>query len=269
MAIKRIEKEKKEVYQRLSQPLKEEIERIRRKIQEIEVNALRGNTSIGKYRHFLVANYYVDIALNYIKMNRLSMHLMDLKQDELLENSRKAIYNAIATLEKLVSDTLDGDLNEISERLSGTERMNPYRKLYLLKKMENALKVLSEELEGGKWRYKILEMFGKFAVVVKNSINFKEYMSMDPTSSNYRYYTELINYAKDLLKRSADEYREKYEVSGHEVSDMRKAQEFLKAIMRMNNVLGYYDESKEIKKIIEKWSQKMEEDLKAKEKKKF
>lgn len=268
MAIKRIEKGKKEEYSQLSQPVKEEIEKTRRKIQEIEVSALRGSSIFGSYRYFLIANYYVDIALNYIKMNRLSIHVMDLKQDELLENARKSLYNAIATLEKLVSDVLDGDLNEIGERLRGTERMSPYRKLYLFKKMEYALKVLSEDLEGGKWRYKILEMFGKFAVVVKNSINFKEFTSMDPMNPNYRYYVELINYAKDLLRKSADEYREKYEVSGHEVPDMRKAQEFLKAIMRINNVLGYYDESKEIKKIVEKWSQKMEEDLKAKEKRK-
>lgn len=267
MALKRIEKEKKEAYQELSHPIREGIEKIKKKIQEIEVSSLRSG-NLGKYKYFLIANLYIDIAINYIKMNRLSMHVMDLKQDELLENARKAIYNALATLEKLVGDVLDGDLNEISDRLTSTEKMTPYRKLYLFKRIENILKVLSEELEAGKWKYKILEMFGKFAIIVKNSINFKEYTSMVPTNPNYRHYTELIAYAKDLLRKSADEYREKYEISGHEVSDMRKAQEFLKAIMRINNVLGYYEESKEIKKIIDKWSQKMEEDLKAKDKKK-
>ncbi|MFN4245900.1 MAG: hypothetical protein ACK4F9_07150 [Brevinematia bacterium] len=268
MALKRIDKEKKEKYQELSQPIKEEIEKVRRKIQEIEVSSIKGDKSLGNYKYFLIANYYIDISLNYIKLNRLSVHIMDLKQDELLENARKNMYSAITNLEKLVGDTLDGDLNEISEKLEGTEKMTPYRKLFLLKKIENALKILSEELEGGKWKYKILEMFGKFAVVAKNLINFREFTALNPMEKNYKHYSELIAYAKDLLRKSADEYREKYEISGHEVPDMRKAQEFLKAIMRINNVLGYYEESKELKKTIEKWSQKMEEDLKVKEKKK-
>ncbi|MCX8029671.1 MAG: hypothetical protein N2712_06735 [Brevinematales bacterium] len=267
MAIKRIEKEKKEAYQQLSHPLKEEIENIKKQIQNIEVSSLRGG-NLGNYKNFLLASLYTDIAISYIKMNRLSMHTMDIKQDELLENARKNLYNAISVLEKIVSDVLDGDLNEISDRLKGTEKMTPYRKLYLLKKIELTLKILSEELEGGKWKYKLLEMFSKLAVVAKNCINFREYTGMNPMDPNYRYYNELIAYAKDLLRKSADEYREKYEISGHEISDMRKAQEHLKAIMRMNNVLGQYEESKEIKKIIDKWSQKMEEDLKIKEKKK-
>lgn len=268
MALKRIEKEKKDVYQQLSNPIRAKIDELKKKIQEIEVSSIRGS-NIGNYRYFLVSNYYIDIALNYMKMNNLSIHVMDLKQGEILENARKSIYSAISTLEKLVSDVLDGDFNEIDERLKGTEKMTPYRKLYLFKKIENALKLLSEYLgDYSKWKYKILEMFSKFAVVVKNSINLKQFTAMSPMDSNYRYYNELINYAKDLLKYCADEYREKYEVSGHEVSDMRKAQDFLKSIMRINNVLGYYDESREIKKMIDKWSQKMEEDLKAKESRK-
>ncbi|MCS7298579.1 MAG: hypothetical protein RMJ37_01290 [Spirochaetia bacterium] len=267
MAIKRIEKERKETYQQLSQPIKSEIDNIRKKIQNVEVSSMR-ESGWGDYKYFIVANLYTEIAINYIKMNRISVHVMDLKQDELLENARKSLYNAIANLEKLAGDVLDGDLNEISERLNNIPRMTPYRRLYLVKKIELTLKVLSEELEGGKWKYKLLEMFSKLAVVAKNLINFREFTSMSPMNPNYRYYNELISYAKDLMKKSADDYREKYEISGHEVADMRKAQEFLKAIMRINNVLGYYEESKEIKKIIDKWSQKMEEDLKVKENRK-
>lgn len=267
MALKRIEKEKKEQYQQLSQPIKEEIKSLEKKIQEIEVSSLKNN-KIGKYKFFLVANLYTDIAISYIKMNRLSMHIMDLKQDEILENARKALYNAIANLEKLVGSTIDEDLNDVSERLKDTPQMTPYRKLNLFKKIEYTLKILSEELEGGKWKYKLLEMFSKFAVVVKNSINFRELTSMDPMNPNYKYYNELVAYAKDLLRKSADEYREKYEISGHEVPDMRKAQEFLKAILRICNVLSQYDEAKEVKKIIETWNKKMEEDLKIKEKRK-
>ncbi|MGB9621136.1 MAG: hypothetical protein ACP5PT_07810 [Brevinematia bacterium] len=268
MALKRIEKEKKEVYQQLSNPIRSEIENLKKKIQEIEVSSMRGS-KVGNYKYFIVANYHLDIALKYMKMNNLSIHVMDLKQGELLENARKSIYSAISTLERLVSDILDGDFNEIDERLKGTEKMTPYRKLYLFKKIEYTLKLLSEYLsDDTKFKYKLLEMFAKFAVVVKNSINLKQFTAINPMHPDYRHYNELIVYAKDLLKYCADEYREKYEVSGHEISDMRKAQDFLKALMRINNVLGYYDESREIKKIIEKWSQKMEEDLKAKEAKK-
>ena len=269
MAIKRIDESKKKVYQTLSQPIKDEIEALKKKIQELELGSLRGEAEIMKYKPFLIANYYVDIALRLMKMNNLSIKVMDLKQGEVLENARKNIYTAISVLEKLVGSEVDNDLSGSDERLKGTEKMTPYRKLFLFKRIELALKLLQEYLEDDpKFKYKILEMFSKFAVVVKNSINFKEFTSMSPMDPNYRYYNELVTYAKELLRKCADEYREKYEVSGHEVSDMRKAQEYLKALMRINNILGYYDESKEIKKIIEKWSSKMEEDLKAKEKRK-
>jgi len=268
MAIKRIDESKKKIYQTLSHPIREETESFKKKVQELEIGSLRGNVEMMKYKPFLVANYYINMALNDMKMNNLSIKVMDLKQGEILENARKNIYTAISTLEKLVGSDVDNDLSESDERLKGTEKMTPYRKLYLFKKIELALKLLQEYLEDDpKFKYKILEMFSKFAVVVKNSINFKEFTSMKPMDPNYRYYNDLIRYAKDLLKVSADEYRQKYEVSGHEVSDMRRAQEYLRSLMRINNILGYYDESKEIKKTIEKWSSKMEEDLKAKEKK--
>ncbi len=266
MAIARIDPAKKELYNQISAPIKSEIESIKGKIKSLEVEILKNTKESSKYNKFLVVNFYLDIAINYIKMNKVSVNVMQLKQDDLLENARKSIYSAVSTLEQIFGSELENDLNESSEKVQKYSKMTPYRKLYLFHKLENVLKVLGEELgPESKWKYKILEMFSKFAVVVKNSIDFKEFVSINPLHPHYRDYSELVRYSKELLRISADGYREKYEVSGHEISDMRKAQDLLKAVMRIDNITGMYDESREIKKIIEKWNQKLEDDLKVKE----
>ena len=73
------------------------------------------------------------------------------------------------------------------------------------------------------------------------------------------YYIRLL---KKLLSKSADGYRERYELSTRRADDMRLGINYLIAYRRLLIVMGEKDEAEEIKKKIQVWKEKMEQDSK-------
>ncbi|MCR4790252.1 MAG: hypothetical protein K5839_04160, partial [Treponemataceae bacterium] len=100
--------------------------------------------------------------------------------------------------------------------------------------------------------------------VAKNMINLREAEKtfLDPRSQDYDttvYYLRLI---RKLLTKSADEYREKYELSTHRIDDMRAAINYLMALRRICIIMNEPEEGEEQKKKAVVWKDKLENDSK-------
>ncbi|HAO29814.1 MAG TPA: hypothetical protein DCQ43_00550, partial [Treponema sp.] len=73
-------------------------------------------------------------------------------------------------------------------------------------------------------------------------------------------YVRLI---KKLIDQSAQDYRDKYELSSRRIDDMKMAINFLLALRRIAIVMNDKDEAEELKKKAAVWKGKMEADQKS------
>ena len=68
---------------------------------------------------------------------------------------------------------------------------------------------------------------------------------------------------RTLLDKSANAYRDKYELSSRRLDDMKAAINFLLALRRVSVTLGESETAEELKKKAMTWKEKMEADQKA------
>ena len=85
---------------------------------------------------------------------------------------------------------------------------------------------------------------------------------MDPRVEGYASRMAHLSLARELLQQAADRYREKYELSTMRIDDINAAINFLSAVRRLHIVLGETDQVDVVKKKVEIWRTKMENDLK-------
>ena len=97
--------------------------------------------------------------------------------------------------------------------------------------------------------------------------NFRRYQEKnDPNIEGFDERYDYLFLIKELLERSSNRYREKYELTNHSPEDMKKALDFLRALKRIHVLFNEKNEVQNVTKRIDLWSQKLEVDLKAKEK---
>jgi hypothetical protein len=114
-----------------------------------------------------------------------------------------------------------------------------------------------------KWKWSFVELEGRYTTVTKNLMNLKTIVAgLDPRVPGYEERLEHIRFVKDLLQRSADRYREKYELKTFRIDDFKQAISFLSALKRIHTLLGEAPQSDVVKRKIEVWKAKMEDDEK-------
>lgn len=266
--IQRISKDKKQAYNSIVKDLKEQVDVTLKKAKKFEREAGASRTMENSYKKIASASIYLDTIDMYCKMNEYSVEIMGLKSDSHLTNARKSIYQAIRLLESIVGDEIDAPLNENQDILEKLEILTPPRLLHLLKKIEySIIYVEHEEGDNSKWKWNFVEMYGKFAALCKNLVLFKKYVMImnDPRVPYYQEANDLVQMVKVTLNNAAQKMRTKYEMSSREVNDMNKAINFLKALVRIHVILNENEFAQEAKKITEKWKEKLELDIKAKE----
>ena len=268
MALKQIPKEKKEAYNLTVKDLKEKVDVILKKAQKFEREGMRDKETKSFYKRIAASINYLETVQVFNKMNEYSIQIMDMKNDLYLTNSRKNIYQAIKMLETIVGNVIDSSLTDNAEIIEKLTLLNPKRVVNLLKKIDYCIaSVQLAEGETSKWKWTFVEMYGKLAALTKNLINFKVYAQLiyDPGTPFYQEINELFQLAKRLIENAAQKYRGKYELSTMDVADMNKGVEFLNLLLRIYIILNEQVQAQETKKTIEKWKDKLEQDIRKKD----
>ncbi len=268
MALKQIPKEKKDAYNSIVKDLKEQLEIVLKKAQKYEREGLRDSQLNSLYKRVAASNIYLDTVLLYCKMNEYSLQIMDIKNDLYLTNARKNIYQSIKMIESIVGHFVDTSLTDNAEILLKLNLLSPKRILHLAKKIEYSIALVElSEGENSKWKWNFVEMYSKYATLVKNLINFKDYVNKmyDPTIPYYEEINELIKLVKQAIDSAAQKYRTKYELSTMDVADMNKGIELLNLLIRIFIIFNEQQSAQDTKKTVEKWKDKLELDLKKKE----
>ncbi|MGC8765320.1 MAG: hypothetical protein ACP5QT_05485 [Brevinematia bacterium] len=268
MPLKQIPKAKKEAYNAIVKDLKEQVDAIQKKAQQLERESLRSRDLNSNYKKIVSAIMYLDTVQIYCKMNEYSVQIMDIKNDLYLSTSRKNIYQAIKLLESIFGNVVDSALTDNEEIIKQFTYITPKRLLHLLKKFEYCIALVEyAEGESSKWKWTFVELYGKLGVLGKNMINFKEYVNKmyDPTAQYYEEINQIIMFEKNILESAAQKYRTKYELSTRDLGDMNKGIDLLNLLVRIYIILNEQEKAQETKKTIEKWKEKLELDIKKKE----
>ncbi len=249
----------------------EEIAFLKRKIDEInqKIKYLESQNSENENVITLrIVSHLVDLVSVYCAMTDLSKNLLGYKNESFLDTGRKNLYKALILLEGIVSGVIDLPLNENYELLQSLESFSDADRLKLMKKVGYTVSLLEDRYgENSKWKWSFVELEGRYAVVAKNLFNFRRYQEKnDPNIEGFDDRYDYLFLIKELLERSSNRYREKYELTNHSPEDMKKALDFLRALKRIHILFNEKNESQNVTKRIELWSQKLEVDLKAKEK---
>lgn len=271
MALKQIPKEKKEAYNAIVRDLKDQVEITQKKAQKFEREGMRDKTLNAYYKRIIACNAYLDTVNLFCKMNEYSIQIMEIKNDSYLTNARKNAYQAIKMIESMVGTQVDTTLTENEDMVGMLTELTPKRVEYLAKKIEYCIALVEfAEGDSSRWKWAFTELWGKYATLIKNIINFKEYTAKmyDPSYKYYEDVNEVLRQVKKALESSAQKYRTKYELSTMDVADMNKAIDLMNQLVKIYIILNEQQFAQDSKKTIEKWKDKLEQDLKKKDEEK-
>ena len=208
---------------------------------------------------FELADSILNLVSNYLAMNGISQYIQHQRDEDALNDARKAMYKSIICLEETVSSYIDAPFSDYEEKLACIEAISPERRFLLIRKMGLAVELLEKSYgDNSKWKWTFVEMEGRFAAVSKNLINLKDAVAnSDPRSEHYEATVLHLRLVRKQLMQAADRYRERYELSTNHIDDFQMGINFLSALKRLNTVTGAQDEIPNLQKKLDVWSNKL------------
>jgi hypothetical protein len=200
-------------------------------------------------------------------MNGMAATMLGGRNEEALNEARKALYKCIIYLEEIVTGLVDVPFSDYENKLADIASFDPVRRYGLVRKLGLAIRLVEEAYgENTKWKWAFVELEARFATVAKNLFDMKTAVAnLDPRAADYEITVYHLRTIKKLLMQAADRYREKYELSTNRIDDFKQAIAFLGSLRRINALLGDRDEAETVKKKADIWSAKLEADQKKKE----
>lgn len=261
--MKKPSEEARRRYADYVQDYKNSIEAVLAKEKKLKEVIARGESG-ASYQKLALADDNLNIVANYLLMSSLSLSFLGVKNEAFLNEARKCIYKAIIYLEEIVSAHVDAAFSDYAQGLESISAFSDESRYNLVRKIGFTIQSLEEGFgENSKWKWSFVEMEGRFAAVAKNLLNLKTFIGgMDPRVEGYSSRMSLLSLSRELLQQAADRYREKYELSTMRIDDIKMAINFLAAVRRLHIVLGETEQADLVKKKIDIWRTKMENDLK-------
>ncbi len=224
--------------------------------------SMAGNSDKGAYKRLTLADERSNLASYFLLMNRLSLALLGVRNEAFLNDARKSCYQCIIYLEEVVTNYIDAPFSDYSDFLERIEEVDDEERYELIRKVGFTIQSVEDGFgDNSKWRWSFVELEGRFATVVKNLLNLKTLVAgLDPRVDGYEARLGHLDMAKRLLQKSADRYREKYELSTERIDDFKVAIAYLAALRRLHILLGEAQQAELVKKKFDVWKQKMETD---------
>jgi len=259
------EEAKKKYFERIA-PYRKSINELKDKERRIEA-VLKGNDAGDPYKRLSLAEDNLTAASYHLVMNSLSVSLLGVKNEGALNDAKKACSLAIIQFEKVFTDLIDVPFSDYEDFLKSTVSFPEMKRYDLVRKAGLALSIVKDSFgEKSKWKWPMIELEARLAVIAKNSLDLKTLVQgMDPRSEGYRERIEFFNMTRKMLQKAADDYRLKYELVTTRADDFRKAISYLGSLKRLSMLLGRQNEAVNLKRKIEIWKKKMDSDHKIRE----
>lgn len=243
-------------YRRITQRLLENEKKVLSMIKEDESQA--------GYKRIRLANENLDVVSYFLIINTLSQTLLGVKNENALNDARKACYKAIIYLEEVFTSYIDAPYADYEENLIHVSAFPEQDRFKLIRKMGFSISAIESGFgRNSKWKWSFVELEGRMATISKNIVDMKQFVAgMDPRVDGYKERLFHMNMTKELLERSAEEYRKKYELSTRRLDDYKKALDYLGALRRMFVLINKPIEAEALKKKRDVWLVKLNQDMK-------
>jgi len=234
------------------------------KREESTLKIIRKDANGVAIKRLALVEEMISLAANYIILNGISMSMLKSRNEEALNDGRKTLYKAVIYFEEVVSPFIDAPFSEYEEKLAEISSVSAQKRYTLVRKLGLALHLLENAYgDRTKWKWAFVELEGRFATVVKNSMNLKTaVVNTDPSSPDYEPTMYHLRMLKKQLLQAADRYREKYELSTNRIDDFKMGIHFLNSLRRIHAVLGEREDAETLKRKSDIWSSKLEMDIK-------
>ena len=266
----KITQEQRDIYQQKIKFYKNEIDLIKKDINSLKVEISK-NKDIEALSRFKIANKTLSLITLYCSMNEFSVYLLEVKNTAFLEKARQQLYEVIIDIEKIVTNYLDVPFSDYFDNLVQISEVSDIERLNFVKKFGYCFELVKENFgENTKWKWSFVEISGRFSIIAKNLFDLKKFQRSDnPRIEGYQERKAHFSIIQHLLFDASQEYREKFELSTKGVEDIKKAIDFQKSLLRLNQLTGDDVKIEKCKKQIDVWSNILEKHLtKIKEEKK-
>ncbi|HNV44441.1 MAG: hypothetical protein KBG82_09215 [Spirochaetes bacterium] len=214
------------------------------------------------YIQFTICEKLLDVVELNLQIHDKHMSIIGLKHEASLDEARKKIAEIFIRLESITSSVIDLELSEIVKKqklfplYKDAQRLElVQRYFYLIERIEKGYG------ENSKWISSFVDIRGRGANIAKNLLDYIGLRSKnDPSEEGFNERRRLREIVEQSLIQSAKEYRERYEISGHNKEDMKKALDFLRALARMYIAENKREQLERMKKTIFIWNEKFKKD---------
>jgi hypothetical protein len=254
---------KRKQYLKKIQPYNNSINKLLKKEEEI-LEAIKEDAENCALKRVILAEVMLNLASNYLVVNGVSQSILRTRNDDALNEGRKAVYKSVVYLEDTVSNFVDAAFSEYEEKLAGIESLDAARRYGLACKIGLAIRLLEDAYgDRTRWKWSFVELEGRYAAVAKNLLDLKKVAAnWDPRSPDYRPIMHHFRLSKKLLMQAADRYREKYERVTHNLDDLKTGILFLSALQRFLAQMSEREELEAVRKKYTIWTAKLEADMK-------
>jgi hypothetical protein len=226
------------------------------------LNTIKNNPEDSAFERLSLVDTMLNLGSCYLAQNGVSLSVLKLKDEDALNEARKSLYKSVIYLEQIVGSLIDAPFSEYEEKLERIAFLSSEQRYYLVRKMGLALNLLENAFgDNSKWKWAFVDLEGRYAAAVKNTINLKTVVSnMDPRSPNYAPTVYHLRLVKKLLTQAADRYRDRYELSTNRINDFEMGIRFLYALRRILLVFGDRKEAWTVKRKLDIWEAKLNKD---------
>ncbi len=261
----KVSNEDREVFKNSSKQYTEIINSELKKEKET-LAAIKKDPSCAVQKRFELAEQMCYIASLYNAINTASVKMLEVKNNDALNDARKILYKALIYLEEMVTNIVDSAPSDLTKNMEAIEGISLEKRYFLVRKLGLIIQMVIDAFgDNSKWKWSFVEINGRFAAVTKNMFDFKNYVKsyFDPNSSDNENAILYIRLTKTLLDKSADAYRNKYELSSRRMDDMKMAIKFVMALRQVCVALSESDDAEELKKKAATWNERMKADRKS------
>ncbi|MBQ9238227.1 MAG: hypothetical protein IJ191_02790 [Treponema sp.] len=245
-------------------PYKERLEVLFAKEKTV-LATLHADTAGQAKKKLSLADEMTNASSLYMAMDALSLKILDVKNNEALNAARKLLYKAVIYIEDVVTDAVDVSFAELTDALAPIADVPVTERYTIIQKLGCAIDILKARFgDNSKWKWSFVELEGRHAAVAKNLIDMKQAVKeyFDPNAPNYETTVTYVRLITKLLDRTANGYRDRYELSTRRIDDIKNAIKFLLASHKVFSALGDRDKVEEVKTKAVVWNNKMKNDQK-------
>jgi hypothetical protein len=261
-----------EISDRKQQYYTEAVRHCEAKIDEILKNEkeLLGKKPSGEegaaLQNLALAEEMFNLTSCYVLENKIYKTVFNKSSEDILTDSRKALFKGISLMENAVTNWVDVPFSDYEEKIGFIASLGIKKTYTLVRKMGFAIDLFKEEYgENPKWKWSFVDLDGRCAAIAKNVMNLKS-LTVDLTlgSANYEFAFFYVKMVKNLLNQAAEKFRQKYELSSQRIEDFKRSIDFLNALKRLHIILNERSDAEEVKKTVEVWTYKLNTDMKKK-----